>query len=175
MSTTTYTVTMAELKEPAHNNMWPNYGSPVHLATGRFNHPVDSTPSQHPSRPRGDHQQYPYSRYSQEEADAYDRQVHPSLTAHHSYPNLKRSFQQSVQPPYTEMVQDLRDDGSKLSVNHDHKLLSFKRVQDIDVTSGRREMDLATILAEERAIQAKWPRWKKIWKTIVGCTPIVTL
>jgi len=46
------------------------------------------------------------------------------------------------------------------------KKTKFKRVQDIDITSGRREMDLATILAEERAIQAKWPRWKKIYKTV---------
>ncbi|KAF2867911.1 AAT family amino acid transporter [Massariosphaeria phaeospora] len=41
---------------------------------------------------------------------------------------------------------------------------SFKRAKDIDVTSGRREMNLAEILAEERAEQANWPRWKKIWK-----------
>jgi amino acid transporter len=46
------------------------------------------------------------------------------------------------------------------------KKTKIKRVKDIDITSGRREMDLATILAEERAIQAKWPRWKKIYKTI---------
>jgi yeast amino acid transporter len=46
------------------------------------------------------------------------------------------------------------------------KRTSFKRVKDIDVTSGRREMNLAEILVEERAIQAKWPRWKKIYKTI---------
>jgi len=46
------------------------------------------------------------------------------------------------------------------------KKTKFKRIQDIDITSGRREMDLATILAEERAIQAKWPRWKKIYKTV---------
>jgi amino acid transporter len=46
------------------------------------------------------------------------------------------------------------------------KKTKFKRVQDIDITSGRREMDLATILAEERAIQAQWPKWKKIYKTI---------
>jgi len=43
---------------------------------------------------------------------------------------------------------------------------AFKRLKDIDVTSGRREMDLATILAEERAIQAQWPKWKKIWNTV---------
>jgi yeast amino acid transporter len=46
------------------------------------------------------------------------------------------------------------------------KKTSFKRVKDIDITSGRREMDLATILAEERAEQAKWPKWKKIYKTV---------
>jgi amino acid transporter len=46
------------------------------------------------------------------------------------------------------------------------KRTSFKRIQDIDVTSGRRELNLAEILAEERALQAKWPRWKKIYKFI---------
>jgi len=43
------------------------------------------------------------------------------------------------------------------------KKTKFKRLKDIDVTSGRREMDLATILAEERAIQATWPWYKKWW------------
>ncbi|KAF2488803.1 AAT family amino acid transporter [Lophium mytilinum] len=42
----------------------------------------------------------------------------------------------------------------------------FKRVSDMDITSGRRELNLAEILAEERAIQAQWPRWKKIYKTV---------
>lgn len=41
---------------------------------------------------------------------------------------------------------------------------AFKKLQDIDITSGRREMDLAEILAEERAEQATWPKWKKAWK-----------
>lgn len=41
----------------------------------------------------------------------------------------------------------------------------FKRAHEIDVTSGRREMDLAEVLAAERAEQAKWPKWKKVWKT----------
>ena len=45
------------------------------------------------------------------------------------------------------------------------KRTSFKRARDIDVTSGRREMNLAEILAEERAEQAQWPKWKKVWKT----------
>lgn len=42
----------------------------------------------------------------------------------------------------------------------------IKRIQDIDIVSGRREMDLQEILAEERAIQAKWPWWKKVYRTI---------
>jgi yeast amino acid transporter len=42
----------------------------------------------------------------------------------------------------------------------------FKRAKDIDVTSGRREMNLAELLAEERAEQAQWPKWKKVWNTI---------
>lgn len=40
----------------------------------------------------------------------------------------------------------------------------FKRAHEIDVSSGRREMNLAAILAEERAEQAQWPRWKKAYK-----------
>ncbi|KAL8305281.1 hypothetical protein RB600_008252 [Gaeumannomyces tritici] len=151
---TTYSVTMAELKEPPHGNMWaPNYATPVHMQTSRFaHHGVDSSgmsspaaaappyqqaqhhPAARPRNPSMEAHQYPYSRYSQEEADAYDRQqhhqAHPqhSLTSHHSYPNLKRPYSHTEQAPYTEMVQDLRDDGSKLSVSHDQKLLSFKRV-----------------------------------------------
>jgi len=42
----------------------------------------------------------------------------------------------------------------------------FVRVHEIDVTSGKRELNLAELLAEERAEQAKWPRWKKIYKTV---------
>jgi len=38
------------------------------------------------------------------------------------------------------------------------------RLRDIDITSGRREIDLAQILADERAAQASWPWWKKAYK-----------
>ncbi|WDK12028.1 NDT80/PhoG like DNA-binding family protein [Colletotrichum graminicola] len=139
MSTTVTYPVMAELKEPAHSNLWSNYGSPVQMS--RFNNSLDSglgghsSSSPHAGRPRSthpsvDHGSYPYGRYPQDESDAYDRHSHPSLTSHHSFPNLKRPYSQTEQPPYQEIVQDLRDDGSKLTVNHDHKLLSFKRVQD---------------------------------------------
>ncbi|KIX09858.1 uncharacterized protein Z518_00939 [Rhinocladiella mackenziei CBS 650.93] len=46
------------------------------------------------------------------------------------------------------------------------KKTSFKRIQDIDVTSGRRELDLTQILAEERAEQATWHWWKKAYKFV---------
>ncbi|KAI0166702.1 p53-like transcription factor [Hypoxylon sp. FL1284] len=133
---------MAELKpEPAHSSLWSNYGGgPVSLST-RFPNTMESnlshpstTSSQHPGRPRSSHptidHPYPYPRYPQEESDAFDRYPQPSLTQHHSFPNLKRPHQPGEHPPYQEIVQDLRDDGSKLTVNHDHKLLSFRRVQD---------------------------------------------
>ncbi|KAI0814374.1 hypothetical protein GGR55DRAFT_429924 [Xylaria sp. FL0064] len=151
-TTTTLTATMAELKpEPAHSSLWSNYGGgPVSLST-RFPNSMDSgaaattTSSQHPGRPRSSHptidHPYSYPRYAQDEPDAFDRYSQQSLTQHHSYPNLKRPHhggesqtaqqqQPPPHPPYQEIVQDLRDDGSKLSVNHDHKLLSFRRVQD---------------------------------------------
>jgi amino acid transporter len=42
----------------------------------------------------------------------------------------------------------------------------FKRAHEIDVTSGKREMDLPAILAQERAEQAEWPKWKKYYKIL---------
>jgi len=42
----------------------------------------------------------------------------------------------------------------------------IRKISEIDITSGRRELDLPAILAEERAEQAKWPMWKKVWKTV---------
>lgn len=44
------------------------------------------------------------------------------------------------------------------------KKTKFRKISEIDVDSGRRDVNLAEILAEERAEQAKWPRWKKIYK-----------
>lgn len=41
-----------------------------------------------------------------------------------------------------------------------------RRAREIDVTSGRRELNLKEILEEERRIQATWPWWKKVWNTI---------
>lgn len=163
MCTATYAVTMAELKEPAHNNLWY---SPVQMSTSRSSHAVDSaglssgaSASPHSGRPRQggwgsvDHQsQYPpYSRYSQDDgADPYDRHQQHSLTSHQSYPSLKRPYSATEQPPYQEMVQDLRDDGSKVGVGHDHKLLSFRKVPDkhtvVDNHGRMQELELSAQL-----------------------------
>ncbi|KAA8894141.1 amino acid permease-domain-containing protein [Sphaerosporella brunnea] len=40
----------------------------------------------------------------------------------------------------------------------------FIRAKDMDLVTGRRELNLDAILAEERAEQATWPMWKKTYK-----------
>lgn len=40
----------------------------------------------------------------------------------------------------------------------------FVRAQDMDLVTGRRELDIQHLLAEERAEQAAWPVWKKAYK-----------
>ncbi|KAK2591015.1 hypothetical protein QQS21_011293 [Conoideocrella luteorostrata] len=118
---------MTELRgEPAHSSLWSNYGGSSHLPNrlGSLDSSIQGHPSSHLSaRPRGHLEQpYSYNRYSQDESASYERQ--------NSYSNLKRSFSQAEQPAYQEIVHDMRDDGSRLTVNQDHKLLSFRRSQD---------------------------------------------
>ncbi|KAF7548224.1 hypothetical protein G7046_g8748 [Stylonectria norvegica] len=126
---------MAELRgDPAHSSLWSSYGSSVQMP-GRVSDAMPSTSPPHLGRPRGnlanvDHAAYAYSRYPQDDAEAYDRNAHTEIPSQHSYPSLKRSFSETESPAYQEIVQDLRDDGSKLTVNQDHKLLAFKRSQD---------------------------------------------
>ena len=40
----------------------------------------------------------------------------------------------------------------------------FVRAKDMDLVTGRRELNLAELLAEERAERATWPTWKKIYR-----------
>lgn len=134
---------MAELKsEPgAHGgSLWSNYHSSVPLSS-RFPNPMDSGlphgSSQH--RPRGsvpgiDTQYSSYPHYGQEEADSFARNsaAHygsgSASASSNGYGGTKRAYPEHA--PYQEMVQDLRDDSSKVTVNHDHKLLSFRQVHD---------------------------------------------
>jgi amino acid transporter len=46
------------------------------------------------------------------------------------------------------------------------KKTRFRRLSEIDIDSGKRELNLPVILAEERVEQARWPVWKKIWRTL---------
>lgn len=39
----------------------------------------------------------------------------------------------------------------------------FMKVQDMDLRTGRRDLDIQDLIAQERAEQAKWPMWKKVW------------
>ncbi|GFP55256.1 transcription factor vib-1 [Trichoderma asperellum] len=129
---------MSDLRgEPAHSNFWSTYNGSAHLANRLGTATMDSgfhssaSASPLPGRPRSGHDQsYTYGRYPQEESVAYDRHSQSSLSAQHSYPSLKRPFSQTEPAAYQEIVQDLRDDGSRLTVNQDHKLLAFRRTQD---------------------------------------------
>ncbi|MCJ1247460.1 glyceraldehyde-3-phosphate dehydrogenase 1 [Trapelia coarctata] len=40
----------------------------------------------------------------------------------------------------------------------------FMKLQDMDLQTGMRELNLVELLAEERAEQANWPKWKKAYK-----------
>ncbi|KAG6040471.1 hypothetical protein E4U41_000471 [Claviceps citrina] len=118
---------MTELRgEPAHSSLWSNYGGSSHLPSrmGSMDSSIHGSASTHVSaRPRGDMEHaYSYNRYSQDDSASYERQ--------NSYSGLKRSFSQAEQPAYQEIVHDMRDDGSRLTMNQDHKLLSFRRSQD---------------------------------------------
>lgn len=126
---TAYPAAMADLKgEPAHGNLWNNYGSTMPLS--RFHGGLDSGGHHATGRPRAsvDHS-YAYGRYGNEESDNFER-PQQGIATQHSFPSLKRTYSETQQPPYTEIVQDLREDSSKLGVNHDQKLLFFKRVAD---------------------------------------------
>lgn len=140
-TTAAYPATMTELRgEPAHSALWSNYGSSISIpsrvgstAEAGLPNPLSSSP--HLARPRTehsglDHGQLPYGRYAQEEQEAYDAQAQPGMNATHGYPSLKRSFSQSEAPGYQEIVQDLRDDNSRMNMNQDHKLLAFRKSQD---------------------------------------------
>lgn len=40
----------------------------------------------------------------------------------------------------------------------------FVRIKDIDLTTGRRDLDVQHLIALEKAEMAEWPKWKKVWK-----------
>lgn len=45
-----------------------------------------------------------------------------------------------------------------------HRTPLFIRARDMDLVTGRRDLDIQHLIAEERAEQAAWPVWKKVYK-----------
>lgn len=138
-ATVGYPATMPELRgDPAPPSLWSNYGGQVHMSPRM----EPGMPQQHTSSPHGgrlkseagsmDHHAYPYDRYQSGDADAYNAQPVPGLQAQSTYPNsLKRPFSQAEATTSPEMMQTtVRDDGSGVTVNQDHKLLAFRKAQD---------------------------------------------
>ncbi|PMB68120.1 Transcription factor vib-1 [Beauveria bassiana] len=120
---------MTDLRGDApHTNVWPNYGASQ--ISARLGSSIDATFSSSGVRPRAGQDHYPYGRYSQDEGSSFDRPQPAPLSSHQNYPPLKRSFSQTEPQPYQEIVQDLRDDTSRLTVSQDHKLLAFRRSQE---------------------------------------------
>ncbi|EXA28487.1 hypothetical protein FOVG_19913 [Fusarium oxysporum f. sp. pisi HDV247] len=128
---------MVDLRgHPGHSSLWSSYGGSVHMP-GRVEGPMPSTSSPLSGRTSSNHTEmdqpsYSYSRYwyPQDDQEAYDRPAHPEIVSYHGYPNLKRPFSEAEPPAYQEIVQDLRDDNSKMTASHGHKLLAFKTAQD---------------------------------------------
>jgi len=46
------------------------------------------------------------------------------------------------------------------------KRTSIIRAKDMDLVSGIREVNIAELLAEERAERPNWPAWKRVYKTV---------
>ncbi|KAG5996308.1 hypothetical protein E4U43_002890 [Claviceps pusilla] len=118
---------MTELRgESSHSSLWSNYGGSSHLPSrlGSMDSSIHGSASTHLSaRPRGEMEHpYSYHRYSQDDSAPYERP--------NPYSGLKRSFSQAEQPAYQEIVHDMRDDGSRLTMNQEHKLLYFQRSQE---------------------------------------------
>ena len=138
---TAYSTTMTELRgEPGQGNLWSNYGSATHVPNRMSGSLESGFPSSAPTttqtvRPRSghahlDHHVYSYNRYPQEEADHYVRQPAATLPNPQAYSGMKRSFSQTEAPAYQEIVQDLRDENSRLNMSQDHKLLAFRKTAD---------------------------------------------
>ncbi|CAK7267093.1 hypothetical protein SEPCBS119000_002363 [Sporothrix epigloea] len=161
---------MAELKEPAQG-LWTGYGSPAPMSNAAGAAP--SASSTHSARPKTDATGYSYTpRYVQDDTDVYDRHhstsaaagmPDPSVASHTSYPSLKRTYSQSEQqhqqqpppqprmPLYGNTVSDLRkESGVKIHADQEHKLLSFKRIQDkytiVDRQGHIQQLDLSAQL-----------------------------
>lgn len=136
----TLSLTMANSKpEYGDNSIWQGYSlhQPV---TSVSNPPVFHSSYQPPlsyhgeAAPRGGYRSLdipPYTRPPPPPVSGVLPASPPTLHTHHSYPSLKRTYQQAESSSYSESIQDFREelqDAPKPAINQDHRLLSFGKL-----------------------------------------------
>ena len=144
----TQSLTMVNIKpEDADNSIWQGYSLQAPLPVVSHAHPSTYETSYQPGPLAALPYQGSDGRYQKSSYRSLDipsmqtrpppRDVPgvpstspPSLSTHHSYPSLKRAFNNTEDASYKEMVQDFKEemaDTPKPSINQDHQLLSFCR------------------------------------------------
>lgn len=117
-TTTTYAVTMTELKaEPQHSSLWTNYGSPVPLQTGRFNSQESSVSVQAPG--------------TSVSVTSAPGSVGPASISHlvrprsrqHSLPLSQAHAMDYPQPPYHHRPSHDEGDGGAYDTRYSHSTL----------------------------------------------------
>lgn len=143
----TVSMTMANPKPEDHDNsIWQGYSlsQPYSTAT---NAPAFDSRYQPPSVPVSYNGRPQRGMYRSLDMPSYMRPARegnisgsgiltaspPPLNTHHSYPSLKRSFDQIEDSRYGESVPEFREElteAPKPTMNQDHRLLSFSRVSE---------------------------------------------
>ena len=166
MSTTTYSLTMANLKpEDAENSLWQGYS--LHAPTPASAPPPPTFEASYASGALGVSYQRQPQKGNYRSLDAIPTHARPApadlggpgiltaspppLSSHNSYPSLKRPFQPAEQQIYgNEPSSEFRDDGldaAKPSISQEHRLLAFSRAPEkhtiLDSHSRVQQIELA--------------------------------
>ncbi|KAL3422713.1 transcriptional regulator vib-1 [Phlyctema vagabunda] len=136
----TQSITMANAKpEDSDSSLWQGYHMPPTSQLPPFDASFHTAPLN--LAYQGRHQKGAYrsldipssdhTRPGPREGEAVLTASPPSLSSHHSYPSLKRSFVEDAH--YGETVHDFREEAQDLpkpTIQQDHRLLSFSRIAD---------------------------------------------
>jgi hypothetical protein len=136
----THSITMANIKpEDGEHSIWQGYShQPPSVShppafDSNYHTPVLSIPY-HGRPQKGNYRSLDipsiHPRPPQREGSGIMTASPPPLNSHHSYPSLKRGFQGDMS--YGENVQEFKDEmeAPKPTINQDHRLLSFAKIQD---------------------------------------------
>jgi hypothetical protein len=136
----TQSITMANIKpEDGEQSIWQGYShhppSVSHPPTFDSNYQSPALSIPYHGRPqKGTYRSLDipsiHPRPPQREGSGIMTASPPPLNTHHSYPSLKRAFQGEM--PYGENMQEFKEDmeAAKPTINQDHRLLSFAKLQD---------------------------------------------